>query len=81
MLFSCPCGGNISISTKLFTTLSITSLDNLCYENRTFSSSNPWVDSVLESGEMGKSEDYTEAIEDDEEEDDYVDIPYTDGDE
>jgi len=84
MLFSCPCGGTISISTKLFTTMSITSLDNMCYDNRSFSSSNPWIDSVLENGPMGKNEDYIESTisaEEEEDDDESVDIAYTEDDE
>ena len=83
MLYSCGCQGSISISSKLFTTLSITSLENMCFENRRFSTNNPWIDSVLEDGAMAEDEDYVEQmeVEDDDLEDETVDIPYTDEDE
>lgn len=74
MLIQCTCGSTISISTILFSTLSLSDLENLCYDyDYTTYSNSPFYDSVLENGEYDKKK---EANYDESDEDDPVDESY-----
>jgi len=80
MLYNCACGGTISIGTKLYNSMSLVELEDMCMASQT-GVDNPFYDSVMELGEAIQKDKNSIVDESDDEIEEDMEIDYIDYDE